>query len=191
MTDREERFKALYARYFRRVVWLYVRGFRLAEEDAKDLAQDAFLRFFESLDDYRGEAEWAFLETIARRVAFNDIRSRGTARRGGGAHHAALDDIPPGREPAAPPEPDYADRETARLARKRIREAITELTPGQQQCVNLWTEGFKYKQIASILGISVDAVKSRLRDAKKHLQKRLGEDVAGMSWPDDLPEEEQ
>jgi RNA polymerase sigma-70 factor, ECF subfamily len=190
MTDRE-RFKALYAKYFRKVVAMYVRAFRIPEEDAKDLAQDAFLRFFEALDDYRGDAEWAFLETIARNVAYNNIRSRSAARRGGGAHHLALEDIPPGREPAAASKPDYADREAGKFIRKRVREAVAELTPGQQQCVNLWAEGFKYKQIASILGISVDAVKSRLRDAKKHLKKRLGEDVAGMSLPDDLPEEEE
>ncbi|HEV7768136.1 MAG TPA: RNA polymerase sigma factor [Thermoanaerobaculia bacterium] len=189
MTDREG-FKALYAKYYRRMVAFYIRAFRLSEEDAKDLAQDAFLRFYEALDEYRGDAEWAFLETVARRVAYNSIRSRSTAKRGGG-QDMSLDEIPPRLEPAVKPPPDYADRETARFVRKRVREAIAELSQGQQQSIHLWGEGFKYKQIASILAISVDAVKSRLRDAKKHLHERLGEDVAGLNWPDGLPEEER
>jgi DNA-directed RNA polymerase specialized sigma24 family protein len=36
-------------------------------------------------------------------------------------------------------------------------------------------ENLKYDEIAKILGISTDAVKSRLRDAKRYLREQLGE----------------
>ena len=187
MTNRE-RFKALYEKYYRRMVRFYMTAFRRTEEDAKDLAQEAFLRFFEAVDEYRGDAEWAFLETIARRVEYNHTRSRLAAKRGRG-RDISLEDVPLGLEPAAKSGPDYADRETARILRKRVRDAMAELSPGQRQCMQLRAEGFKYKQIASILRITQDAVKSRLRDAKKQLQERLGE--KSVDWPDHLPEEEE
>jgi RNA polymerase sigma-70 factor (ECF subfamily) len=188
MTNREL-FKTLYAKYFRRMVRFYQGSpFRLSEEEAKDLAQDSFLRFYEAVEDYRGDAEWAFLETIARRVGFNSIRARKTMKRGGGSD-LSLDDVPPSQQPAAPERPDYADIEAGKVFRRQVREAMAELSPGQRQCMQLRAEGFRYKQIASILKISIDAVKSRLRDAKKQLQERLGEE--GVNWPDRLPEDEQ
>jgi DNA-directed RNA polymerase specialized sigma24 family protein len=48
----------------------------------------------------------------------------------------------------------------------------------------LWLNEFTYDEIAKFLRISVDAVKSRLRDAKKFLRARLGDGNA-------LPEDEE
>jgi RNA polymerase sigma-70 factor (ECF subfamily) len=179
---RDERFKSLYQRYYRRVIRFYVAAFRLAEEDAEELAQDAFVRFYEALDEYRGEAEWAFLETIARNVAYNRIRARQTAKRN--APTVNIDDTSHFSEPEAVPGPDYVERETAALRRKQLYEAIASLTPGQQRCLELWLGEQTYDEIAAALRITVDAVKSRLRDAKKILRARLGDANA-------LPEDDQ
>jgi len=178
----EERFQALYRKYYMRVVRFYVRAFRVSQEDAEELTQDAFVRFYEALDEYRGEAEWAFLETIARNVAYNRIRSRNTAKRN--APTVNIDDRDRYHEPQAAPEPDYADRQEEVLRRKRLHEAITALTPGQQRCLELWLAEKTYEEIAAALRITVDAVKSRLRDAKKYLRARLGDAGA-------LPEDDQ
>jgi len=169
---RDERFRSLYQKYYRRMVRYYVSAFRLAEEDAEELAQDAFLRFYKAMDEYRGEAEWAFFEMIALNVARNRIRSQKTAKRS--AKTVDLDDPAFKGEPAAPAEPGYAERQEATLRRASLREAIVQLPDGQRQCVRLWLEDLKYDEIAETLRISVDAVKSRLRDAKKLLQSRLG-----------------
>jgi RNA polymerase sigma-70 factor (ECF subfamily) len=178
---RHERFKTLYQRFYRRVVAFYVRAFRFAEEDAEELAQEAFLRFYEAMDEYRGEAEWAFFESIARNLAFNRIRWGKRQKRN--ARTIDIDDPELTlNQPAAPPEPDYADRQEAALRRKRLYDAISALPHGQRECVQLWLDDFKYNEIAAALRMSVDAVKSRLRDAKRVLRARLGEDG--------LPEEE-
>jgi RNA polymerase sigma-70 factor (ECF subfamily) len=176
-----ERFRSIYQRYYRRVVRFFVQAFHLSEEDAEDLAQDTFLRFYEALDEYRGDAEWAFLETTARNVAYNRIRSQKTAKRG--AKTVDIDDPAFGYDPPAPAGPDYAEMEEAALRWKRLGDAIAELPAGQRQCVQLWLADFTYEEIAAFMGISVDAVKSRLRDAKKTLRARLGEKEA-------LPEDE-
>src|SRR5438477_12838919 len=78
---KEERFKSLYQKHYRRMVRFFLQAFHLSEEDAQDLAQDAFIRFYEAMDEYRGDAEWAFFETVARNVAYNKIRSQKTAKR--------------------------------------------------------------------------------------------------------------
>jgi len=181
--DRNERFKTLYQKYYRRVVRFYVRAFRFAEEDAEELAQEAFLRFYEAMDEYRGDAEWAFFESVARNVAYNKIRWRKTQKRN--ARTVDIDDPEVSRnEPPAPEPPDYAERQHEALQRKRLYGAISELPPGQRECVQLWLDDFKYGEIATALHTSMDAVKSRLRDAKRQLRARLGEDGT-------LPEDEE
>src|SRR5689334_16009875 len=159
----DERFKSLYQKYYRRLVRFYVQAFRFSEEDAEELAQDAFVRFYEALDEYRGDAEWGFFETIARNVAYNKIRAGKTAKRS--AHLVDLDAPDFRHDPAAPQGPDYAERQHEALIKKQLRETIDQLPPGQRECLQLWLDGFKYDEIAKFLRVSVDAVKSRLRDA--------------------------
>ncbi|HUP59653.1 MAG TPA: RNA polymerase sigma factor [Thermoanaerobaculia bacterium] len=182
MNDDDDRFKTLYQKYYWRMVRYYVRVFRCTQEDAEELTQEAFLRFYEAMDEYRGDAEWAFFETIARNVAYNRIRSMNTQKRN--AKTIGIDDPDfTGREPAAAEEPDYAEREQSALRRKQVYDAIDELPRGQRECMLLWLDDFRYDEIASALRISMDAVKSRLRDAKKFLRARLGDDGT-------LPEDE-
>lgn len=180
--DRDERFRSLYQKYYWRVVRFYVRAFRFSEEDAEELTQEAFLRFYEAMNEYRGDAEWAFFETIARNLAYNKIRWGKTQKRN--AKTIDLDDPEFVRsEPAAPEPPDYAERQQAADQHRRLREAIAKLPAGQRECMLLWLESFQYDEIAGALRISMDAVKSRLRDAKKLLRSRLGDDAG-------LPEDE-
>jgi len=173
--DREDRFRLLYQKYYWRVVRFYMRAFRFSEEDAEELTQEAFLRFYEAMDEYRGDAEWAFFETIARNLAYNKIRWGKTQKRN--AKTVDLDDPElVRREPQAPEPPDYAERQQAADQQRRLRDAVAELPPGQRECVLLWLDDFQYDEIARALRISLDAVKSRLRDAKRLLRARLGDE---------------
>ncbi|HEV7919223.1 MAG TPA: RNA polymerase sigma factor [Thermoanaerobaculia bacterium] len=173
--SRDELFEAIYRKYYARV-WRLYRSSKVADDEAHDLAQDTFKRFYEHMPQFRGETEavWSFLQVTARRLLLNRIRARLTGKRNG--LHVDLDDPDLAFELAAPEEPDYAEREHQTLRRNRVRQAVAELTEGQQQVLRLWVQGLKYTQIAETLRVSVDAVKSRLRDAKKHLRARLGDD---------------
>jgi len=181
-SGRDERFRVLYQKYYWRVVRYYMSAFRFSQEDAEELAQDAFTRFYEAMGEYRGDAEWAFFETIARNVAFNWFRAAKTRKRS--ATVINIDD-PEARksEPVAPAGPDYADREEAARQRRLLRDAIDKLSPAQRECLLLWVSGYKYIEISKILRISMDAVKSRIRDAKRILREKLGEELS-------LPEDE-
>ena len=170
--DRDERFEAIYRRLYARVYRFY-RSCGVSDEEAHDLSQDAFKRFYEKFDLYRGEAEWSYLETIARNVLYNWVRAQKTVKRS--AAMVEIDDPELVFDPPAPEQRDYADEEEARLRRKRLKEALAALPQGQRECLRLRIQGLTYEQIAAALRITVDAVKSRLRDAKRHLRKQLGE----------------
>lgn len=170
---RGEHFKALYQKYYLRMVKYYMRVFRLAEEDAEDLAQEAFARFYEAMDEYRGEAEWAFFETVAQRLAYNRVRSHKTIKR-----NAVHVDLEHPKAAAAGRTPQQHDA----LEKKMLHDAIAGLPTGQRQCVQLWLDGFTYDEIARVLRTTAEGVRSRLRDARKLLRARLGDDV---TFPED------
>ena len=168
----DERFEKIFRRYYARV-WRYYRACRVTDDEAHDLAQDAFKRLFERMTSIRGEDEWPFLQSIARTVFLNWLRGRKTQKRDGGKL-VELDDPEFVEEPTAPSEPAYEEREQAAIRQKALSDAIAELPDGQRQCVQLWLKELTLEEIAKTLRVSVDAVKSRVRDAKKTLSSRLG-----------------
>jgi RNA polymerase sigma factor (sigma-70 family) len=172
--DRDSRFTAAYRRYFPRVVRYYTRALNLGEDEAADLAQQTFVRFYEAMEHYRGEAEWAFLETIVRNIGYNRVRALKSASRS--AQVVRIEDARAKRQAATQPAVDATSREEEALLRKQLHDAIASLPEGQRHAVQLWLDGFHYSDIAHALGITVDAVKSRLRDAKKHLRSLIGDD---------------
>ena len=180
--SRDERFQSLYRKHYRRMVRYFIRAFRVSEEDAEELTQEAFIRFLEAMDEYRGDAEWGFFETIALRVGLNRLRANRTLKRR--VVTVDLDDPDVQQQPVADVGPDPVERLERADQKRRLDQEIEKLTPGQRQCLRLQFEGYKFHEIARILRISVDAVKSRLRDAKRTLRAKLGDDTA-------LPEDEQ
>ena len=171
----DDLFDSLYVRYYARMLRYFRRVFHLSDADAQELTQDSFVRFYKAMDEYRGEAEWALLETIARNVGLNRVRSVGTIKRGK-IRTESLDDRESVREPIDMKQKDPTETmiETEQL--RRMRQAMEELPKGQRQCLQLWLEDLGSEEIARILGISVVAVKSRIRDAKRTLRERLGDE---------------
>jgi RNA polymerase sigma-70 factor (ECF subfamily) len=180
--DRDELFASLYGRYYARMLRYFQRVFHLSEADAKELTQDSFVRFYRAMDEYRGDAEWALLEKIAQHVGYNRARSLTTIKRGR-IRPESLDEPDARNDP-----PDLDQRhpidtmiKTEQLG--RMHEAIGELAGGQRQCLQLYLEDLSQEEIARALQISIVAVKSRIRDAKRALRERLGDKNA-------LPEDE-
>ncbi|HEX8616687.1 MAG TPA: RNA polymerase sigma factor [Thermoanaerobaculia bacterium] len=169
----DERFDALYRKFYGRT-YRYFRRARVADDEAHDLAQETFKKIYQAFAGYRGEAEWGFIEKTAKRTLLNWIRARHTQSRSATAM-IEIDDPEQIFDPPAPEEPDFADRDAAERRRRAVVKAVTELPEGQRESLRLFILGFKYTEIAKALNTSVDAVKSRLRDAKKHLRARLGD----------------
>lgn len=169
----EEHFEPIYRKFYARV-WRYFRANNISDDESHDLAQEVFRHLLEGVDKVRNDDAWPLLVTIARRILLNRVRSYSTQKRS--ATLVSFDD--PDfvlREPAAPPDPDYIERQAAEERQQRLQAAMASLPRGQRDCFLLWYDGNKYGGIAKILSISMDAVKSRLRDAKRTLRQQLGE----------------
>jgi RNA polymerase sigma factor (sigma-70 family) len=64
------------------------------------------------------------------------------------------------------------------IRRRQLHAAIAELSDAQRQCLRLWLDDLQYDEIAAVLGISINAVRSRLRDANKILGAQLQDKVS-------------
>ena len=168
-------FRSLYGRYYARMLRYFRRVFRVSEADAEELTQDSFVRLYKTMHEYRGEAEWALLETIARNVGYNRVRSLTTIKRGA-VRPESLNDPESFRNDPPAPQADPVERMIASERTTRLRQAIAALPAGQRQCLQFWLDGWTYDEIAKTLRISLDAVKSRIRDAKRLLRERLGDE---------------
>jgi len=185
----------LFQRYSRNVVGFFVRlGFPL--EEARDLTQEVFVRVYKGMESYRGEAEWSYLETIARRVALNAIREGKTQKRS--RLEVSMDTLPylpdsvaldPWTGQSAPTQEDeLIEREESRRRTQRLKQAIEGLPPKTRMCFQLRRRGLSYREIETILGITMDAVKGRLNDARNLLRAKLGEEPVGFDRPNGRPE---
>ena len=159
------------------------RGF--SPEDCRDLTQDTFLKAHQGLGTFREQADLrTWLLAIAANVWKNDLRSRQAAKRAA-VKTVSLDDTvveaaPPEDAPASvgprqPPSP--LQTVLKQEGRRRLRAAIDELPPRMRQCVLLRVErGLKYREVAAILQVSVDTVKTQLHQARQRLREALGDE---------------
>ena len=147
-------------------------------EEARDLTQETFLRAFQHIDRFRGEAD---LKTWIYRIAINQARNRWLwGRRRRRERHVSLDETTgqqgqplEARLPAKP----GADPEQLTLARERERALHAALStlgrPYREAVVLRDVEGLSYEEIAAALEISVGTVKSRLSRGRTELRRKL------------------
>ncbi|HEX3068963.1 MAG TPA: RNA polymerase sigma factor [Thermoanaerobaculia bacterium] len=176
----DEQFEVLYRKYYARV-FRHFRSMRFADDLAHDLAQDTFKRIYEHISSSaEGELSWSFVETVAQRLALNRVRALKTQKRAGDTQ--SLESLSESPEISSNPftgeelssrEMNLIVEEEERILQEQVKDAISSLPSRQRECLRLWIEGFAYDEIASVLNLSLDAVKSRLRDAKRTLRERL------------------
>lgn len=159
---------------------VYALLFRLTNdaEEARDLTQETFLRAFQSIDRFRGDAS---LKTWIYRIAINQARNRWRWwRRRKREFTVSLDDTNDQREQplaATLPSVDTANPEQETLARERegqLRDALLGLRRTYREAVILRdVEGFSYEEIAATLQISIGTVKSRISRGRLELRHKL------------------
>ena len=159
----EAAFRVLYDRNVDRIYRLV---YRMAGSDdmARDFTQDAFLRAWERLDQFRGDAAFStWLHSIAVSVALNGLRKVDRHRKRERSLEDAAHVAPnPGRL-----EPDAVER---------LREAVDEL-PEMYRTVFLMhdLEGYSHGEIAEALGVAEGTSKARLFRARAKLRETLGD----------------
>ncbi len=147
-------------------------------EESRDLTQETFLRAFQSISRFRGEAD---LKTWIYRIAINQARNRWRwwKRRRRDVTVSLDDNRGPSEQPlsASLRNDDAPDPEQETLARERegqLRAALLGLRSAYREAVILRdVEGFSYEEIATTLEISIGTVKSRLSRGRLELRRKL------------------
>ena len=168
-------FAALLARY-RRPIFGFVLRFTRDPASAEELAQDVFLKVIERSDTFEGNSKFStWIYKIARNHCIDHKRKMVFRR------HASLDqgknaDSQPLREQVAA-EQVPVDRQAASTPmRNRIREAVSNLPDEQREIFLLrHTQQLKFREIAKLVGIPENTVKSRMRYALERLREELSD----------------
>jgi len=156
-------FRALYDANVDRVFRL---TYRMAgeEELARDFTQDAFLRAWQRLDQFRGDAAFStWLHAIAVSVALNGLRKVDRHRK----RERSLEDAAHVAPGARRVEPDLRDR----------LEGAVDALPEIYRTVLLMhdLEGYSHGEIAETLGVAEGTSKARLFRAREKLRASLGD----------------
>jgi RNA polymerase sigma-70 factor (ECF subfamily) len=155
------------------------------DEDAADVLQETLLAAARTLPDFRGASSVStWLYTIARSFCIKKRRSSKFAP-------AALESLDQQADQgAAVADPDRSPEEAAagRQLQTALDTAIDSLDPMYREVLVLRdVEGLPAADVAEALGISVDAVKSRLHRARMAVRERvapaLGLDSSGAPAP--------
>ena len=168
-------FEELFARHHRKVIHFCYRmtGDQASAEEA---AQEVFLRIARGAATYEPTAKFTtWMYTVARRTTLNFLRDEKDER-----DRAASTEADDG-EGASPlsrvPGPDSLNPEhmawSAELS-ARFVEALRELPESHRSALVLNRgEGLSYEEVAAVLGVTVQAVKSRIFRAREMLLERL------------------
>ncbi len=168
-----EAFRTLVERYQDRI---FNTVFRLAgnEEDARDIAQETFLRVFENLARFRGDSAfytWIFRIAVNQALTHRRQTARlRTVQAGDDPLEAPLSGTQAARLQTAAPEEEMQRRETE----AQIADALAYLDADHRAAVVLRDiEGLDYREIAAVLDVPPGTVKSRIHRARLLLRQRL------------------
>ena len=149
------------------MVFHVLRRYCSSEEDVEDLAQDTFVRAYQRLEDFRGQARFSsWIYRIAANRGKDFVKSaRQKRKHGGGAeafeHMLQTTDTP------------HQELEGSERAHT-LREAIDTLAPDYATAFMMKYEmGLPYKEMSVLTDTSVSALKVRVHRARKQLRSYL------------------
>lgn len=138
-------------------------------EDAADMAQEAFIKAYNSLASYRGDSKFSvWLYRIVSNVCLDFLRAR---KRRQTVSLSVVDDEGEETELEISDESASPEKLMERsMTRDAVRRGLQELTPEYRQILILRElQGMSYDEIAETLGLESGTVKSRIFRARKKL----------------------
>jgi RNA polymerase sigma-70 factor, ECF subfamily len=152
-------FDELVRRYQRQVYYLALRYVKNGE-DAKDIAQRAFVKAFLGIDSLRGEAAFrTWLYKIAVNLSLNHVRDRARLRPAEEAEEAKVD-------PVGETRLEGAEDRLALLA------ALEDLPPKQRMVLELRVfEELPFREVAAAAGCTENAAKVNFHHAVTRLRE--------------------
>jgi RNA polymerase sigma-70 factor, ECF subfamily len=154
------------ALYDTHVDHVYRLTFRMtgAEETARELTQDVFVRAFAGIEGFRHESAFStWLHSIAVSLTLNELKRRKRDR----ARKAPLEDAVTMANPGTPSDP---------LLREKLMQAVNDLPDGCRTVFIMHdAEGHTHQEIAAALGITDGSSKAHLNRARGKLRVALAQ----------------
>jgi RNA polymerase sigma-70 factor (ECF subfamily) len=158
-------------------VYATLRRLAGSPELAEELAQETFVRAFEHLDEFRGEAGF---RTWLVQIALNLVRDRRRRARRSPAVISLEElrarshgrDDPPEQRPSVEPIARLAQREIS----ARLERELDRLPADYREAFVLkHVEGLPYEEIARVTGQTVGCLKVRVHRARARLRRALAD----------------
>lgn len=159
----EYRFEQIF-KEFSKPMFLYALSFVTAEEEAEDVVQEVFVNFWKdkAYQKVRDEVMKTYLFRSVKNNCLNRLKKKDVPR-------DRLDLL---RE-------EVAEEEMMKLNEALIQEVEREIDrmPEQTREVikGVFFREMKYQEVADLLGISINSVKTLLKNGMKHLRERFAE----------------
>ncbi|THD81817.1 MAG: RNA polymerase sigma factor [Phenylobacterium sp.] len=174
---RGEAFAALMTRGNQRLFRI-ARSIVRDEGEAEDVLQEAYVRAFAKLGDFRGEAS---IYTWLTRIVINEAHGRLRRRR----DTVELSEVEvaqgdPGQVLMFPGVSDDPERDAARAEARRLLERAVDALPEAFRLVFVMreVEGASIAETAQALGVRPETVKTRLHRARRLLRQALDAQLA-------------
>lgn len=181
--NRDACFQRLFRRHREPIANFFLnKGF--SDEECRDLTQDTFIRVYRGMPSFQHNASFrTWLFQIARNLWKNALRDRQALKRA--AEESSFEtmvevegEVPPSVEQGAVSTRANAGPLAVLLVnerQQRLRDAMTELPPEQQQLVLFRIDQeLKVRQIADLMNMPVGTVKTKLARARRSLKEKLG-----------------
>ncbi|MDO9510607.1 MAG: RNA polymerase sigma factor [Bacteroidales bacterium] len=153
--------RRLYELYSPRMFGICLR-YAQDEDDASDILQEGFIKVFTKLSEFRHEGSFeGWIRRIVVNTAINHCLKNKKHQ-----YHYDLNDVE-----------ELIEDEKASFDPLQVLDLlklVRNLPPGYRTVFNLYEiEGFAHKEIAEMMGISINTSKTQLMHARRLLQKRL------------------
>lgn len=172
--DVEESFRQLVQEYGA-AIERFFRLRRFSPQEAEDLTQDTFFNAYRGIHTFRHDASpKTWLLGVALNVWRNELRRRSAVKRN--AQEIPLEDLESREEEVSLQiEVDELLNLLLREERRRlIVQELRKLPPQMRRCMFLRVlQDLKYEEIASVLRISIQTVRSHLFQARQRLKETL------------------
>lgn len=158
-------FDEIYRRYVERVYHFCLA--RLGKSDATEATQEIFFKLIRGRESFREESVFSvWFWTVVRNLVNDWLRVRYQAKFEEFDETTMI---------------ETSESEIEKLLEKeqtqKVQEAFSQLSDSEREVLGLWLQDLSYDEMMTILDLSLDAVKGRLKRGKNNLYKLLRDKV--------------
>lgn len=149
---------------FKNKLYRYALNMLKSDVDAEDVMQEVLIRIWQRRDQFdQIENKEAWCMTVTRNLSIDKIRARKQSAQDISDYYFIADS-------EAPPDVKTEDRESLKI----VMEVLNSLPEKQKEIIHLRdVEGYSYREIGELIGLSEDQVKVNLFRARQRLKEKL------------------